>query len=162
MQTSSKGIQLIKYFEQLRLAPYLCSAGVPTIGWGNTWYPNGKKVTLKDPAITAQKADEIFSFVLSLFENDVNSLVKVNLKQHQFDALVSFAYNVGSDIDVDDLAEGLGDSTLLKLTNRNPDNPAIVAEFLKWNKANGKIVNGLINRRTIEAHYYSTGILKLK
>lgn len=157
MKTSNQGIAFIKSYEGLRLKPYLCSAGVPTIGWGNTWYPNGKKVTLKDRPITASEADRIFKFVLSLFEADVNSLVKVPLKQHQFDALVSFAYNVGSDIDVDDIPEGLGDSTLLKLINANPNDPRITAEFLKWNKANKKINKGLISRRTKEASMYNTG-----
>jgi lysozyme len=157
MKVSENGKDLIKSFEGLVLHPYLDSAGVPTIGWGNTFYPNGKKVTLKDRPITREQADEIFDFVLSLFEKDVTSLVKAPLKQNQFDALVSFAYNVGSDIDADDIPEGLGDSTLLKKVNANPNEPSIVNEFLKWNKAGGQVNKGLIRRRTIEAHYYITG-----
>ena len=156
MTTSAKGIELIKSFERLSLKPYLCPAGVPTIGWGNTIYPNGKKVTMKDAPITKEKADEIFAFILSLFEQDVTSLVKVPLTQCQYDALVSFAYNVGSDIDTDDIPEGLGDSTLLRLINTNPMHNMISAEFLKWNKANKVICNGLTRRRTLEAHYYFT------
>lgn len=159
MNVTDRGIALIKEFEECVLHPYRCPAGVPTIGWGNTFYPNGKKVTMRDPAITQQRADEIFDFVVSLFERDVNSLVKVELKPNQFDALVSFAYNVGSDIDQDDIPEGLGDSTLLKYVNKNPNDPSIVGEFLKWNKSNGKVVPGLVRRRTKEAHYYATGKL---
>jgi lysozyme len=162
MQTSTTGIQLIKDFEKLSLKPYLCSAGVPTIGWGNTFYPNGKKVTMKDPAITEQRAEEIFKWVLSLFENDVNSLVKVPLKQHQFDALVSFAYNVGSDIDADDIPEGLGDSKLLRMINTDPNKPGIETEFLKWCNAGGKKMKGLLRRRMIEATLYKSGVLNLK
>lgn len=151
------GIELIKHFEGLSLKPYLCPAKVPTIGWGNTFYQNGKKVTMKDAPITREKADEILLFVISLFEKDVDSLVKANLQPYQRDALISFAYNVGSDIDADDIPEGLGDSTLLKRINANPKDPSITNEFLKWNKANGQINPGLIRRRTIEAHYYNTG-----
>jgi len=157
MRTSAAGIKMMHAFEGLRLVPYLCQARVPTIGRGNTFYPNGKKVTLRDRAITVKEADDIFLFVLSLFEKDVNSLLKRQVQQHQFDALVSFAYNVGSDIDADDIAEGLGDSTLLKLVNANPLNVRIPGEFLKWNKANGKVSEGLRKRRTIEAYYYRTG-----
>ncbi|MBU7576655.1 MAG: lysozyme [Flavihumibacter sp.] len=135
---------------------------MPTIGWGNTFYPNGKKVTLRDkPLIDQGEADRIFRFVLSLFEKDVNSLFgKTPVKQHQFDALVSFAYNVGSDIDEDDIPEGLGDSTLLKLVKANPDDPRIPAEFAKWKRSNGKVSKGLVRRRKVEGEYYQTGILK--
>ncbi len=162
MKTSELGRSLIRHFESLRLTPYLCDAGVPTIGWGNTFYPNGAKVTLRDKAITRERADQIFDFVLALFENDVESLLKVDVKQHQFDALVSFAYNVGTDIDVDNIPEGLGDSTLLHLVNKNPNDDRIVAEFLKWNKSRGKILRGLTRRRSIEAYLYTTGKLNLK
>jgi lysozyme len=162
MRTTQTGIKMIHYFEKCVLKPYLCPAGVPTIGWGNTFYPNGKKVTMKDKPITQAYADQIFIFVLSLFEKDVASLLKVQLKPHQFDALVSFAYNVGTDIDVDEIAEGLGDSTLLKIVNANPNSDRIPGEFAKWNRANGKVMPGLVTRRRIEANYYTTGILKFK
>lgn len=161
MNISSTGTQLIHSFEKLRLKPYLCPAGVPTIGWGNTFYQNGKKVKLTDRPISEKEADELYAFIISMCAADVNSLLKVPVKQHQFDALVSFAYNVGSDIDADDIPEGLGDSTLLKLINNNPDDPKIVAEWLKWNKSNGKVSNGLVRRRTVEVYYYTTGKLDL-
>lgn len=154
MTVDKTGIDLIHSFEGLSLTPYICPAGVPTIGWGNTYYPNGKKVTMKDKAITREQADEIFAFVLSLFERDVNSLIKTKLTQNQFSALVSFAYNVGTDIDADDVPEGLGDSTLLKNVNANPNDPTIRAEFAKWNKSNGKPLAGLIRRRKMEADLY--------
>lgn len=154
MTVDQSGIDLIHSFEGLSLTPYICPAGVPTIGWGNTYYPNGKKVTMKDKAITREQADEIFAFVLSLFEKDVNSLIKTKLTQNQFSALVSFAYNVGTDIDADDIPEGLGDSTLLKKVNANPNDPTIRTEFAKWNKSNGKPLAGLIRRRKMEADLY--------
>lgn len=117
---------------------------------------------MTDRPISKKEADEHFEFVLQLFVADVNSLLKVPVRQHQFDALVSFAFNVGSDIDQDSIPEGLGDSTLLRLVNQNPNDPRIVGEFLKWNKAGGRIVRGLVRRRTVEAHYYATGNLDLK
>lgn len=160
MRTTERGIKLIQHFEGCILHPYLCPAKVPTIGWGNTFYPNGKKVTMKDKPITQAYADQIFIFVLSLFEKDVASLLKVQLKPNQFDALVSFAYNVGTDIDQDDIPEGLGDSTLLKIVNANPNSDRIPGEFAKWNKANGKVNDTLVKRRKVEADYYTTGIIK--
>lgn len=147
---------MIMNFEGLSLKPYLCSAGVPTIGFGNTYYPNGKKVTMRDKPITKEYAIEIFKFIADLFAKDVNNLLKTTVTQNQFNALVSFAYNVGSDIDADDIPEGLGDSTLLKKVNKDPNDLSIMAEFLKWNKSNGKVSNGLVKRRKLEAKLYFT------
>jgi len=156
MKLDNKGYDLIKKFEGLSLKPYLCPAGVPTIGYGNTFYPNGKKVTMKDPIITKEKAHEILVFVADLFAKDVSTLIKTTVTQNQFNALVDFAYNLGTDIDADEIAEGLGDSTLLKKVNKNPNDPTIKDEFMKWNKANGKILKGLTNRRNEEAQLYYT------
>jgi lysozyme len=83
------------------------------------------------------------------FEQAVNSLVKVKLTQNQFDALISFVYNVGADIDADNIAEGLGDSTLLKKLNAG-DYKGAADQFLKWDKANGKVMKGLTIRRQAE------------
>ena len=156
MKLNEEGYQMIMNFEGLSLKPYLCSAGVPTIGYGNTYYPNGKKVTLKDKPITKEYAIEIFKFIADLFAKDVNNLLKTTVTQNQFNALVSFAYNVGSDIDADDIPEGLGDSTLLKKVNKNPNDLSIMAEFLKWVRSNGKVSNGLVKRRKLEAKLYFT------
>lgn len=154
MKLDTNGYNLIAKFEGLRLYPYLCSAKVPTIGYGNTFYPNGRKVTMKDPPITQAKALELLKFVADMFAKDVTSLVKSKINQNQFNALVSFAFNLGSDIDADNIPEGLGDSTLLKKVNANPNDPAIEKEFLKWNKAGGKVLAGLTKRRTQEAKLY--------
>ena len=156
MKLNEEGYQMIMNFEGLSLKPYLCSAGVPTIGYGNTYYPNGKKVTLKDKPITKEYAIEIFKFIADLFAKDANSLLKTTVTQNQFNALVSFAYNLGSDIDADDIPEGLGDSTLLKKVNKNPNDLTILNEFLKWVRSNGKISNGLVKRRKLEAKLYFT------
>ena len=151
----TNGYKLLKDSEGCRLKPYLCSAGVPTIGWGNTVYPNGKKVTMKDSPISQSEANNMLITTVNIFVRDVNSLLKTAITQNQFDALVDFAYNVGTDIDADDIPEGLGDSTLLKLINANPNDSRIPAEFLKWNKANGKISKGLTIRRTKEAKLWT-------
>jgi len=155
-KTDNRGKNFIKSFESCSLVPYLCSSGVPTIGWGNTIYPNGKKVTMRDKPISQEFADSMFLFILSLFEKDVLSLLKQPVTQNQFNGLVSFAYNLGSDIDADDIAEGLGDSTLLKKVNKDPNDITIKDEFLKWNKSNGKVSNGLVRRRKGEGIMYFT------
>ncbi|HEY1201694.1 MAG TPA: lysozyme [Niastella sp.] len=154
------GEALIKHFESCSLKAYQDSKGVWTIGWGNTRYENGAFVKPND-VIPQWRADQLFGRISQRFVNDVYHLTKsVYLKQCQFDALVSFAYNVGSDIDADDKAEGLGDSTLLKRILKNPDDPAISEEFQKWNKSGGKVEPGLIRRRQAEAHLYFVGDLK--
>ena len=152
---SVKSILIIKQCEGCRLKPYLCPSGIPTIGWGSTRYPNGVRVSMKDPAITQAKADEMLLWDLKAFEADVTRLTKsVKLNQNQFDALVEFAYNVGSDIDIDSIPEGLGDSTLLKKVLANPNDKSISDEFAKWNKGNGKVLPGLVKRRKLDAELY--------
>lgn len=160
MTLSSVGEKLIKEFESCELEAYQDTAGIWTVGWGNTKYENGARVKQGDK-IPQFRADQLFGRIIQGFINDVNYLTKgIQLKQHQFDALVSFAYNVGSDIDIDKIPEGLGDSTLLKLILNNPENPDISKELLKWNKSGGKVRAGLIRRRKAEAHLYFTGELK--
>ena len=141
MKTSKAGLDLIKQFESFRAAPYLCSAGVPTIGYGTTVYPNGIKVKLSDQKITQQLAETFLQHHVNVIEKDVLSLVKVPLTQNQFDALVSFSYNVGFG--------AFRDSTLLKLLNAG-DIHGASKPFERWNKAGGKIVDGLTNRRKAE------------
>jgi len=143
---SQGGIDLIKKFEGLKLKPYLCSAGVPTIGYGNTFYENGKKVTLNDPAITEKRAEELIAYLLVSFEKYVDSYCRDDINQNQFDALVSFAYNLGPN--------SLKASTLLKKVNVNPSDPTIKDEFLKWTKAGGRVLKGLVLRRESEASLY--------
>jgi len=143
---SQGGIDLIKKFEGLKLKPYLCSAGVPTIGYGNTFYENGKKVTLNDPAITEKRAEELLAYLLVSFEKYVDSYCRDDINQNQFDALVSFAYNLGPN--------SLKASTLLKKVNINPLDPTIKVEFLKWTKAGGRVLKGLVLRREAEASLY--------
>lgn len=137
------GLDLIKSFESCKLSAYRCSAGVLTIGWGHT-----AGVT-EGMTITQSRADQLLSQDISIYEKDVSRLVKVPLTDNQFAALVSFAFNCGSDIDTDATAEGLGDSTLLKLLNAGNIGGA-ADQFLLWNKSNGKVLSGLTRRREAE------------
>jgi len=148
MKISKKGIDLIKKYEGFRNHPYLCPADVPTIGYGTTVYPDGTKVTLDDPPITMLDAIQILYTMVERFEKGVNSLVKVELKQEQFDALVSFAYNVG--------LGAFGDSTLLKRVNNDPDDQDIKYQFSRWNKAGSQVLKGLKKRRNEESWLYFT------
>jgi lysozyme len=146
MILDNKGYLFITKHEGLSLKPYLCPAKIPTIGYGNTYYSDGKKVTLLDKDITKQEAFEMFKEIANRFAKRVDTLVTSNINQNQFNALVSFAYNVGTG--------NFSSSTLLKKINKNPNDLTIKAEFLKWNKANGKVINGLTNRRIEEADLY--------
>lgn len=146
MKLDKEGYNLITKFEGLSLKPYLCSAKIPTIGYGNTYYPDGKRVTLLDKEINKQYAFDIFKEVADRFAKRVDTLVTSNINQNQFNALVSFAYNVGTG--------NFASSTLLKKVNKNPNDLTIRNEFLRWNKAGGKVINGLTNRRNEEATVY--------
>lgn len=153
MKISQQGLDLIMKWEGLRTKPYLCSADVPTIGYGSTYYEDGTKVTLKDPEITKERALELLKNLVVIYEDGVKRLVKVEVKQNQFDALVCFAYNVGLDEDTDNIAEGLGDSTLLRLLNQGKYEEA-GKEFIKWNKSKGKVLTGLTDRRKDEMELF--------
>jgi lysozyme len=146
LKLSQRGLELIKSFEGLKLKPYLCPASIPTIGFGNTYYPDGTKVKLTDPAITQEKAEELLKFLLVTYEKAVDSFCRDDISQGNFDALTSFAYNLGNG--------NLQKSTLIKKVNANPKDVTIADEFLKWNKANGSVLKGLTRRRQAEANLY--------
>lgn len=143
---SPKGLELIKKYEGFFAKPYLCPAGVPTIGYGTTYYPNGHKVTLQDKPISEQTASAILMDTLVTYERSVDSYTRDDINQNQFDALVSFCYNLGG--------YNLKRSTLLKKVNKNPDDPTIKDEFNKWVRAGGRKLKGLVRRRAEEADLY--------
>jgi len=146
MKLNSDGIKILHDFEGLRLTAYLCPAKVWTIGYGNTRYENGQPVR-QGERITKQRAEELFTNIVNRdFVPGVRRLVTANLNENQFSALVSFAYNLGTG--------ALGRSTLLRLVNANPNNHAIRAEFMKWNRAGGSVLAGLTRRREAEANLY--------
>lgn len=135
MHTSQKGLDLIKSFEGLRLSAYKDVVGVVTIGYGTT---SGVKM---GDTITKERAEELLRDDVKRFEDQVLRLVKVPLTQGQFDALVSFTYNLG--------AANLGNSTLLRLLNAG-DYKGAAAQFDRWTKAGGKELPGLVKRRAAE------------
>lgn len=136
MVTSEKGLSVIKQFESLRLATYKDSVGIPTIGWGHTGpeVKMGQKIT-QEEAVRLLRAD------VARFEKAVGRVVRVVLNQNQFDALVSFSFNVGS--------KALEDSTLLKRLNAG-DVQGAADQFPRWNKAGGEVLAGLTRRRAAE------------
>ena len=143
---SPKGLELIKSFEGLRLNAYLCSAGVPTIGYGSTYYSNDVKVKLGDK-ITQEAAEVLLRKTVRSFEQNVAALLNgVQVNANQFDALVSFAFNLGT--------AALAKSTLLKKVKANPNDVTIIGEFDKWVNAGGKKSKGLVIRRKMEAELY--------
>ena len=146
MTISIFGLTIIKYFEGFRSEPYLCSAGVPTIGYGSTFYADGTSVTMEDESITEEEAtillqktvDEEYSITV-----DEGVLVEVN--QQQFDAMVSLTYNIGSGAFLE--------STLLEYCNMEQHQLA-ADEFLSWVYVNGEVSQGLVNRREVERALY--------
>ena len=140
MTTSSRaGLGLIQTFEGCKLSAYLCPAGVPTIGYGRT---TGVKL---GQTITQAQADAWLLEEYDGFERKVRALVKVPLTANQLGALVSFAYNVGTG--------ALGSSTLLRLLNKG-DYAGAALQFARWNKAGGRVLNGLTRRRKAEADLF--------
>ena len=140
MQTSDKGIALLKEFEGCKLTAYQDSVGVWTIGYGWTQPVDGKPIRA-GMTINQETAERLLKTGLVSYESDVYRLVKVGLTQGQFDALVSFTYNLG--------ARSLSTSTLLRKLNAG-DYAGAADEFLRWNKAGGKVLNGLTRRREAE------------
>ena len=136
MNISQEGLSLIKKFEGCELEAYKCAAGVLTIGYGST------KGVKKGDTITQEEADKLLLHEMEEYEGYVNKLVEVNLSQNQFDALVSWVFNLGP--------ANLKASTLLKVLN-SKDYEGVPAQIQRWNKAGGKVLEGLIRRRNAEA-----------
>lgn len=135
-------IELCKTFEGFRSAPYLCPAGIPTIGYGNTHYGDGKTVTLKDSSISKEVAEEMLLKELTKTAVGVLWLCPVlSTDNKKFNAIVDFAYNLG--------LGRLQTSTLRRKINQQQWDEACL-ELLKWNRAGGTILPGLLKRRKAE------------
>jgi lysozyme len=145
MEVNKAGRDLIKQFEGCKLKAYKCPAGLWTISWGLTFYPDGTKVKEGD-VITQQQAEDYFNAIVDDFAKDVDVLVKSNVTANNFSAIVSFAFNVG--------IGNFRKSTLLKKVNVNPKDTSISAEFKKWVRANDRVMQGLVRRREAEAKLY--------
>lgn len=139
MQISIEGLSLIKKFEGMELEAYKCAAGVWTIGYGHI------KDVKEGDVITKAEADEMLVHEIEEYENYVNTAVTVPLSQCQFDAIVSWVFNLGNG--------NLRASTMLKVINSG-DHAGVPAQIKRWNKAGGKVLEGLIRRREAEALLY--------
>jgi len=145
MKISESGIAVAHYFESCKLEAYPdpgSTDGKPwTIGWGHT----GPEV-MRGLVWSQRQADDAFVTDIAKFERGVSSLVKAELSQYQFDALVLFAYNVG--------LESLKSSTLLKLLN-DGEYAGAQQQFKRWDKNDGKVMRGLTRRRAAESALFS-------
>ncbi|MBL1208830.1 glycoside hydrolase family protein [Geminocystis sp. GBBB08] len=144
-QINEAGISLIKEFESFRSNAYLCPANVWTIGYGSTFYNDGKKV-VKGNKITEKEADKLLRITVESFADQVAKLIKVPVTSNQFSALVSLTYNIG--------IGAFARSTLLSMLNNRKSKEDVAIQFLRWNKANGKILTGLTRRREKEMQLF--------
>ena len=140
MQISDKGKQLIFNFEGCKLEAYQCYAGKWTIGYGNTFYEDGTKVKQGDK-ITQERAYELFDLIIKDFEKGVSHRLRFPVKQNQFDALVSHAYNCGYS------------ETIYRMVNER-DNLLSSWWISHYVMAGGKKLNGLVRRRIAERDLY--------
>lgn len=138
---SEKGLKELHIREGLSLKPYLCTQGKPTIGFGNTYYEDGTKVKLNDPPITKVEAVKLGKIIAADFAKKVQELLKKEVNQNQFDALVSLAYNIG--------VARFAKSTVLRKVNNNPNDQSIGKAFMMWTKN-----PELKNRRKSEVEQY--------
>ena len=141
MKLSDNGFNLLGELEGIVLHPYKDSVGIPTIGIGSTYYEDGTKVKMTDKAITKERAIQLAKNVVKSFEEQVNKSILLPMTQNQFDAMVLLCYNIGK--------SGFARSSVVR--NFNLGNIQKAADsFLLWNKAGGRVVQGLVNRREKE------------
>lgn len=144
MKLSEEGLALIKHFEGFRAHPYLCQANVWTIGYGRT-----RGITAQTPPVSKAQAEAMLSQDVARYERSVQNLIRVKLTQSQFDALVSFAFNLG--------AGALQRSSLRSKLNRG-EYASAAPEFLRWVRAGGVVSRGLVARRRAEVALFTRGI----
>lgn len=151
MRASETAYDLIKAFESLRLRAYKCPAGLWTIGWGST-----RNVRQGD-YINEEQAIEKLLIDVKFAERDLRGLLKVEVTQPQYDALVSWVFNLGA-------TEDVKNSTLLRKLNEGL--PGVADQFVRWNKAkvDGKlqVLKGLTRRRITEARLFETGEFRIE
>lgn len=136
MNISQEGLELIKKFEGCELKAYQDSVGVWTIGYGHT-----KNVEEGDE-ITKEESEEMLADEMEEYEGYINDNVECDLSQNQFDCLVSWVYNLGP--------SNLKSSTMLKVLN-DDDYDGVPQQIKRWNRAGGKVLDGLVRRREAEA-----------
>lgn len=148
------GRAAFKFEEGLKLKPYRDQKGIPTIGVGCTYYPNGKRVTMQDkPLADVNAAWALFDKINELYTMTVYSTTRDDINQNQFNALVLLCYNIGT--------AGFKDSTVLRLVNQNPNDPKIADAFYMWrfSTIDGVPQPILANRRKRESKIYFTPVI---
>lgn len=154
MRCNQAGVDLIMEFESFFSKPYLCPAGVPTIGYGTTFYPNGKKVSLSDSPITKEQAKEYLAHDLKKEEDNLNQLTKklgITLNENQFSALISFAYNLG-------FGKIASPSSTVNRGLKSGDHAMVCHGMSLYNRAAGKVMRGLERRRSAEIELYNKAV----
>ncbi len=150
MSTSKQGLAEITGYEGICTAPYRDSVGVWTFGIGHTRY-DGAPIPESMPRGVDHPLEEIFALFqnrIKRYEDDVNKALHVQVTQAQFDALVSFHYNTGA----------IAHATLTQAINNNARKEAITSYFMQWTHGGGRVIGGLVTRRTNEAKLYRSGI----
>jgi len=141
MKLDEIGLKILHEREGLRLKPYLDTRGIPTIAMGNTYYLDGRKVTMQDGPLTKEEAKLLGNLTANNFASFINGLIKSKLNQNQFNSLVSLAYNIGK--------TGFKNSTVLRKVNLDPNDKTIATAFMMWTKN-----PELIGRRKSEVKQY--------
>jgi lysozyme len=149
LKTSETGLSLIKHYEGCRLVGYLDAVNIPTIGYGHTGLINNKQIYPGITTLSQQEANTLLANDLKSCENCVNQYIEVPLNQHQFDALVSLAFNIGSG--------NFSKSSLAKAINNKEVDAS--TKFNLWVYGNKKVLPGLIKRRLTEKILYDKGVL---
>ena len=147
MKLSSNGFKLLGELEGIVLKPYRDSVGIPTIGIGSTYYEDGTKVRMADKPITTERAIQLAKNVVKSFEAKVNKVILLPMTQNQFDSMVLLCYNIGE--------SGFARSSVVRHFNTGNLQKA-ADSFLLWNKAGGRVLRGLTNRRKKERELFLT------
>lgn len=145
MEISDAGIALIKSFEGFRSRPYKDAVGINTIAYGATYYPDGRRVRMTDPPLSEAEGDMLLRYQVRAYADGIERYAQVPLTQSQFDALTSWAYNVG--------LEAARTSTLMRLLNSG-DYEGAADQLPRWNRAGGRVLAGLTRRRLAEREMF--------
>ena len=157
---TQRGIALVKEFEGYHKClpddtakPYLCPANVPTVGYGTTYYEDGRRVRLSDPAISRQKAETLLSRQLLVYLNSVDRKIAVTLHEYMRDACGSLAYNIGTG--------AFGKSTAARMINQQRWGE-VPRAFAMWRMGGGRVLAGLERRRQAEIALFAIGLKQMQ
>lgn len=145
MKINKAGIDIIASFEGWSSEVYQDPIGIPTIGYGSIWDANGERVTMDHPPISREEGEQLLLREIEHVEGAITYLTTVPLTENQFSALCSLVYNIGS---------GNYQSSILRMKLNRGEYSGAAGEFWKWRRAGGRILKGLVRRRTAEADLF--------